>query len=71
VEVDRDKAARRLEVAQHRHPPANPLEVVVASSAQGKGILGDIDGFSPKGVESSEDKIKRKKFLRKIGYKLG
>jgi uncharacterized protein len=50
---------------------ANPLEVVVASSPLGKGILGVIDGFSPKGVESSEDKIKRKEFLRKIGYKLG
>jgi adenosine/AMP kinase len=50
---------------------ANPLEVVVASSAQGKGILGVIDGASPKGVETADDKTLRKEFLRKIGYKLG
>jgi adenosine/AMP kinase len=49
---------------------ANPLEVVVASSGQGKGILGVIDGSSPKGVEGPEDRTKRKAFLRKIGYKL-
>ncbi len=49
---------------------ANPLEVVVASSSRGKGILGVIDGSSPKGVETSADKVQRKEFLRKIGYKL-
>jgi adenosine/AMP kinase len=49
---------------------ANPLEVVVASSAQGKGILGVVDGFSPKGVETPADRAERKEFLRKIGYKL-
>jgi len=49
---------------------ANPLEVVVGSTAQGKGILGVIDGFPPKGVETASDKAKRKEFLRKIGYKL-
>ena len=49
---------------------ANPLEVVVVSSAQGKGILGVIDGFSPKGVETPTDRAQRKEFLRKIGYKL-
>jgi adenosine/AMP kinase len=49
---------------------ANPLEVVVASRPQGKGILGVIDGFSPKGVEGAEDKTRRRDFLRKIGYKL-
>ncbi len=49
---------------------ANPLEVVVASTVQGRGILGVIDGFPPKGVESPDDKAKRKEFLRKIGYKL-
>jgi adenosine/AMP kinase len=50
---------------------ANPLEVVVASTAQGRGIMGVIDGSSPKGVETTEDKAARKAFLRKIGYKLG
>lgn len=49
---------------------ANPVEVVVVSSEQGRGVLGVIDGFSPKGVESPEDKSHRKEFLRKIGYKL-
>jgi len=49
---------------------ANPLEVVVAASPQGKGILGVIDGFPPKGVETPTDKAQRKEFLRKIGYKL-
>jgi hypothetical protein len=49
---------------------ANPVEVVVAETGQGRGILGVIDGFSPKGIESDSDKAKRKEFLRKIGYKL-
>jgi hypothetical protein len=49
---------------------ANPVEVIVASSSQGSGILGVIDGFSPKGIELPEDKAHRKEFLRKIGYKL-
>lgn len=48
---------------------ANPVEVVVAESAQGRGILGVIDGFSPKGVESPADAEWRVSFLRKIGYK--
>ncbi len=49
---------------------ANPLEVVVATTEQGKGIVGVIDGFSPKGVETAADKSQRRGFLRKIGYKL-
>jgi uncharacterized protein len=49
---------------------ANPLEVVVASTDRGRGVLGVIDGSSPKGVESDIDKAQRKEFLRKIGYKL-
>jgi adenosine/AMP kinase len=49
---------------------ANPLEVIVAESEQGRGILGVIDGFPPRGVETDDDKAKRKDFLRKIGYKL-
>ncbi len=48
---------------------ANPVEVIVAESEQGRGILGVIDGFSPKGVESDKDIEKRKEFLRMIGYK--
>lgn len=49
---------------------ANPVQVLVGATAQGRGILGVVDGSSPKGVEGTEDKAKRKKFLRDIGYKL-
>jgi len=49
---------------------ANPVEVVIAQTDQGRGILGVIDGFSPKGVETETDIQARKEFLRKIGYKL-
>lgn len=49
---------------------ANPVEVVVAETEQGRGVMGVIDGFSPKGVESDSDKEARYEFLRKIGYKL-
>lgn len=48
---------------------ANPTEVLVASSAQGRGILGVIDGEPPLGVEGDEDIAWRKGFLRMIGYK--
>ena len=48
---------------------ANPVEVIVAASAQGRGIMGVIDGTSPKGVESPTDVAARHEFLRKIGYK--
>ena len=48
---------------------ANPVEVIVAESEQGRGILGVIDGSSPQGVESESDQKARRDFLRKIGYK--
>lgn len=48
---------------------ANPVEVIIAESDQGRGVLGVIDGFSPKGIETNDDIEERKKFLRKIGYK--
>ncbi len=48
---------------------ANPLEVIVAQSAQGRGVLGVIDGNSPKGVEEDSDIAWRHDLLRKIGYK--
>jgi len=50
---------------------ANPVEVLIAETDQGRGIMGVIDGFSPKGVETDDDVVKRKEFLRKIGYKRG
>jgi adenosine/AMP kinase len=49
---------------------ANPTEVVMAESDQGRGILGVIDGFSPKGIEDENEIKWRKEFLRKIGYKM-
>ena len=49
---------------------ANPVQVIVAETDQGRGILGVIDGFSPKGVETEEDVANRKAFLRQIGYKM-
>jgi len=48
---------------------ANPVEVVVAESALGRGVLGVIDGVPPKGIETAEDIEKRRSFLRMIGYK--
>jgi adenosine/AMP kinase len=48
---------------------ANPLEVLVERSGQGAGIVGVIDGFSPRGVEEDADREWRRTFLRKIGYK--
>jgi hypothetical protein len=48
---------------------ANPVEVVLAASAQGRGVLGVIDGSSPKGVEAEADVAWRHDLLRKIGYK--
>jgi uncharacterized protein len=48
---------------------ANPTQVLIAESEQGRGILGVIDGFSPKGVEDEAEKEWRKSFLRTIGYK--
>lgn len=48
---------------------ANPVEIIVAESAQGRGILGVIDGSSPKGVEGESDIAWRHDLLRKIGYK--
>ena len=48
----------------------NPVQVIVAESEQGRGILGVIDGERSKGIETEEDVAKRKDFLRMIGYKL-
>ena len=49
---------------------ANPVEVIIAETGQGRGIIGVVDGFSPKGVEGAEDVKARQQLLRKIGYKL-
>ncbi|MBI4536489.1 MAG: adenosine-specific kinase [candidate division NC10 bacterium] len=49
---------------------ANPVEVIVAVTSQGRGVMGVVDGFPPKGAESPADVAARKEFLRKIGYKM-
>ncbi|MGK7923896.1 MAG: adenosine-specific kinase [Spirulina sp.] len=49
---------------------ANPVQVIIAEVEQGRGILGVVDGFSPKGVETSEDIKSRQELLRTFGYKL-
>ncbi len=49
---------------------ANPTQVILAETEQGRGVLGVVDGFAPKGVEGEEDIAWRKGFLRTIGYKL-
>ncbi|MCX6134708.1 MAG: adenosine-specific kinase [Ignavibacteriales bacterium] len=49
---------------------ANPVEVIVAETPQGRGILGVIDGVKTKGIETETDIKTRKEFLRTIGYKL-
>ena len=49
---------------------ANPLEAIVVETHQGRGILGVVDGFKSKGIETEKDATERKEFLRKIGYKL-
>ncbi len=48
---------------------ANPVEVIIAETEQGRGIIGVVDGFKPDAIETEEDIVLRKKFLREIGYK--
>jgi uncharacterized protein len=49
---------------------ANSVEVLVAETSQGRGVIGVVDGLSPKGIEFEKDRKSRKALLRKIGYKL-
>ena len=65
-----DKVKAAPEVCSIYAATANPLEVVVAETEQGRGIMGVVDGFKAKGVETDEDVRERKELLRKIGYKL-
>jgi uncharacterized protein len=48
---------------------ANPVEVIVAETEQGRGVMGIVDGSSPRGVEDQDGVRQRNEFLRKIGYK--
>jgi adenosine/AMP kinase len=65
-----DKIKQVPEVCTIHAATANPLEVVITETGQGRGILGVIDGFKSKGIETAEDVKARRDFLRKIGYKL-
>ena len=65
-----DKIKHTPEVCTIHAATANPLEIVIAETTQGRGIMGVIDGLKAKGIENQEDIKARKEFLRKIGYKL-
>ena len=65
-----DKIKAVPEVCSIYAATANPIQVVVAETGQGRGVLGVIDGSKPKDVETPKDVEDRKNFLRKIGYKL-
>ncbi len=65
-----DKIKQVSEVCGIHAATANPLEVIIAETEQGRGILGVIDGMKSKGIETEKDVKARKDFLRKIGYKL-
>jgi len=65
-----DKIKQTPEVCTIYAATANPLEVIITETAQGRGIMGVVDGFKSKGMETESDMRIRKEFLRKIGYKL-
>ncbi len=65
-----DKVKAVPEVCNIYLATANPFQVIVAETEQGRGILGVIDGFASKGIETERDVVERKAFLRKISYKL-
>ena len=65
-----DKVKAVAEVCNIFIATANPFQVILAQTDQGRGVLGVIDGFASKGVETSKDVEERKAFLRRIGYKL-
>jgi uncharacterized protein len=66
-----DKIKKVPEVCTVYAATANPLEVIVAETEQGRGIIGVVDGLKSKGIETDKDITERRDFLRKIGYKLG
>jgi adenosine/AMP kinase len=65
-----DRIKKVPEVCTVYAATANPLEVIVAETEQGRGIVGTVDGFKSKGVETDEKVKERKAFLRELGYKL-
>lgn len=65
-----DKVKSVPEVCSIYLATANPFQVIVAETQQGRGILGVVDGYASKGIENERDVAERRGFLRKIGYKL-
>jgi len=65
-----DKIKEVSEVCTIHAATANPLQIVVCETEQGRGILGVVDGSKSKGIENENDVKMRKELLRKIGYKL-
>jgi hypothetical protein len=65
-----DKVQAVPEVCNVYAASANPLEIVIAETEQGRGIMGVVDGSKSKGIESEENVRERREFVRKIGYKL-
>ena len=65
-----DKIKQVPEVCNIHAATANPLEVVIAETEQGRGILGVVDGLKSRGIETEANIKERKEFLRKTGYKL-
>ena len=65
-----DKVKSVPEVCNIYLATANPFQVILAETEQGRGILGVVDGFASKGIENEKDIAERKTFLRQIGYKL-
>ena len=65
------EAVKRVpEVCRIYCATANPVEVIIAETEQGRGIMGVIDGFKTKAIETEKDIEHRKDFLRMIGYKI-
>lgn len=65
-----DKIKKVPEVCTVYAATANPLEVLIVETSQGRGIVGVVDGLKSKGIETDTDITERRKFLRGIGYKL-
>jgi adenosine/AMP kinase len=65
-----DKVKAVPEVCNIYLATANPFQVILAETEQGRGVLGVVDGYASKAIESEKDVQDRKAFLRKIGYKI-
>jgi hypothetical protein len=64
-----DKVKAVPEVCNVFLATSNPFQIILAQTEQGRGVLGVVDGYSAKGIESENDMRDRKSLLRKIGYK--